>query len=297
MFDMQNYNSFGFQPVMTTRSSSSKVLGRNFNAKGSFTSNGDSSEFKTSSKESNMRLRKTRDMKNPWGKVVKVDIFWNTTYFLLETQNTKSPANFQLLIGRNPRYWFSSLGALVLCSQRCKSLFTWSRSCEELDATHQTHQTPRIFFFHLHHIRSHLIISPRIPSILSIRSFAFSFIRFKVPVIFAIWAPSNGKHVKITTLEMGKSRRLQPSRCFWCLKRPNKSNEWKLDPRFQNGSLFNLILRFVLIGRRCILCQKHIERDPAHVKKVWLLRLRSNSQWLGGFRLKICKKQIWFANY
>lgn len=60
LFDMQNYNSFEFQPVMTTRSSSNKVLGRNFNAKGSFTSNGDSSEFKTSSKESNMRLRKTK---------------------------------------------------------------------------------------------------------------------------------------------------------------------------------------------------------------------------------------------
>ena len=77
----------------------------------------------------------------------------------------------------------------------------------------------------------------------------------------------------------------------------NESNESKLDPSFQNGSLLNLIFRFVLIGRRCILCQKHIERDPAHVQKVWLLRPRSSSQWLGGFRLKICKKQVWFANY
>lgn len=32
---------------------------------------------------------KPRDMINPWGKVVKVNMFWSTTYFLFETKNAK----------------------------------------------------------------------------------------------------------------------------------------------------------------------------------------------------------------
>ena len=311
---MQNYNSFEFQPVMTTRSSSNKVLGRNFNAKGSFTSNGDSSEFKTSSKESNMRLRKPRDMINPWGKVVKVNMFWSTIYFLFETKNAKpcklsTQSDFdKMLQNVNP----SDLKSKVLIQVTRSFGFVQPTLQIPLHmisllwrnfVTHQT-QTAWIFFFR----QNYRMLSFPSPSgsiwsslgsrsLQSLPSFAFSFSRFKVPVIFAIWAPSNGKHVKITALEMGKSRPRQFFSNSNDKKTLNESNESKLDPSFQNGSLLNLILRFVLIGRRCILCQKHIERDPAHVQKVWLLRPRSSSQWLGGFHLKICKKQVWFANY
>ena len=224
LFDMQNYNSFEFQPVMTTRSSSNKALGRNFNAKGSFTSSGDSSEFRHRLRNPTCASEKPRDMINPWGKVTKVNI-------------SEAPPTFCLKQKWKAMQAFNSIG-LWQNASKCQS--KWSE-VQGTDSAHSelwfcaanaanpsshdlapvknfvTHQTKTPIFFRQNYrmlsfpspsgFFSHLW-DPRcrqsLQSLQSLPSFAFSFIRFKVPVIFAIWAPSNGKHVKITTLEMGK---------------------------------------------------------------------------------------------